>query len=109
MCASSSFELIYVSDTLTDATHIFDGLDMFPTHVAHMRLGRFVTLPAPWETLQNIASGNRSKLYSLALQWLKEDRDHRRELETNNGRKRRGAQRQEVSSFASIQQAISVL
>ncbi|TCD63870.1 CCR4-NOT regulatory complex component [Steccherinum ochraceum] len=82
--------------TILYATHIFDGLDMFPTHVAHMRFGRFVTLPAPWETLQNISNADRSKLYSVALQWLKEDRDYRRELENNKGRKRRGAQRQEV-------------
>lgn len=91
-------------DSAIDATHIFDGLDAFPTHVAHMRLGRFVTLPAPWETLQQTASGRTSRLYSIALQWLKEDREYRRELE-KQGRKRRGAQSQgpEASYFGSIE------
>lgn len=89
------------ADSRIDATHIFDGLDGFPTHVAHMRLGRFVTLPSPWDSLKDVASGNKSRLYSVALQWLKEDRDHRRELE-KSGRKRRGAQNQEVLYFRPI-------
>lgn len=84
-----------------DATHIFDGLDNFPTHVAHMRLGKFVTLPEPWESFTDVVSGSKSRLYSVALQWLKEDREHRRELE-NNGRKRRGAQKQDVSFHRGI-------
>lgn len=81
--------------TVLYATHIFDGLDTFPTHVAHMRLGKFVTVPAPWDSFKDVTTGNRSRLYSIALQWLKEDRDHRRGLE-NKGRKRRGAQNQDV-------------
>lgn len=99
MCAVLVFCTDIPIDSVIDATHIFDGLDAFPTHVAHMRLGKFVTLPSPWESFTDVATGNRSRLYSVALQWLKEDRDHRRELE-NNGRKRRGAQTQEVNPIS---------
>lgn len=80
----------------TDATHIFDGLDAFPTHVAHMRLGTFVTAPSPWPFPNVLTNGTATRLYSAALQWLRDDRDYRRELEVQ-GRKRRGAQSQEVS------------
>ncbi|KAG6336608.1 hypothetical protein ID866_2484 [Astraeus odoratus] len=77
--------------TILYATHIFDGLNSFPTHVAHMRLGYFVTEPAPWP-FSSTASVN---LYETALQWLKEDREHRRELE-EGGRKIRGARRNQA-------------
>jgi len=82
-----------------DATHIFDGLNNFPTHVAHMRLGSFVTPPSAWpivptSTLATQFSASTT-LYNVALQWLKEDRDHRRDLEIQ-GMKRRGARRDEV-------------
>ena len=79
-----------------DATHIFDGLDSFPTHVAHMRLGSFVTHPIPWPFTSSAASASRD-LYHTALHWLKEDREHRLELE-RQGRKTRGATRNEVSN-----------
>lgn len=80
----------------SDATHIFDGLNTFPTHVAHMRFGQFVSQPTPWlqdKTQSNLpppASG--STLHALALQWLKEDRAFRQQEETS-GRlsKTRGA------------------
>lgn len=82
-----------------DATHIFDGLDGFPTHVAHMRLGTFVTAPTPWPFPDVITNGTATRLYSAALQWLREDRDHRRGLEVQ-GRKKRGAKSQEVSTVS---------
>ncbi|KAH7914315.1 P-loop containing nucleoside triphosphate hydrolase protein [Hygrophoropsis aurantiaca] len=80
--------------TILYATHIFDGLNAFPTHVAHMRLGYFVTQPTTWPmgptgVLQPMS------LYNTALQWLKEDRDHRRELE-KQGRKARGPRKNDV-------------
>ena len=81
---------------MTDATHIFDGLDNFPTHVAHMRLGSFVTLPTAWPFPDVTTKGLNTRLYSVALQWLKEDRAHRAELE-KSGRKKRGAKTTEVS------------
>jgi CCR4-NOT complex subunit CAF16 len=82
-----------------DATHIFDGLNNFPTHVAHMRFGSFVTPSSAWPIIPTSPLAMQfppsTTLYNVALQWLKEDRDHRRELE-NRGRKRRGARRDEV-------------
>jgi hypothetical protein len=85
---------------LLDATHIFDGLNEFPTHIAHMRLGTFVKKPRPWfhalaeESSDNIA-GLDQTLFTIALQWLREDREHRGELE-KAGRRTRGARRGQV-------------
>lgn len=66
----------------------------FPTHVAHLRLGTFVQPPLPWN------KGDVS-LYDIALQWLTEDRAHRRELELE-GRKMRGAKRNAVRGFTLV-------
>lgn len=85
----------------TDATHIFDGLSGFPTHIVHMRFGEFLTEPIPWPPTSSssalVTQGSNSTLYHVALQWLKEDRIHRRELE-KAGKKTRGARRDEVSA-----------
>ncbi|KAG6861595.1 hypothetical protein C0995_014502 [Termitomyces sp. Mi166 len=82
-----------------DATHIFDGLNNFPTHVTHMRLGSVIEPPASWpiSSVSSLTSqfAPSTPLYAVALQWLKEDRDNRQELE-RNGRKRRGARREQV-------------
>ncbi|CAE7196644.1 unnamed protein product [Rhizoctonia solani] len=82
--------------TILYATHIFDGLNTFPTHVAHMRFGQFVSEPAPWlqqqtePGLPSPASG--STLHALALRWLKEDREFRRQEEVaGRSNKTRGA------------------
>lgn len=89
---------------LLDATHIFDGLNEFPTHIAHMRLGTFVKKPRPWpyalteQSLDNIVGGLDRTLFKIALQWLREDREHRRELE-KAGRKTRGARRGQVRTL----------
>ncbi|KAH8105031.1 P-loop containing nucleoside triphosphate hydrolase protein [Phellopilus nigrolimitatus] len=80
--------------TILYATHIFDGLDAFPTHVAHMRLGEFVGAPVPWPPSAP-APGPSATLHATALQWLTEDRAHRRELE-RGGRKLRGARRDQA-------------
>ncbi|PPQ63861.1 hypothetical protein CVT24_009487 [Panaeolus cyanescens] len=80
--------------TIVYATHIFDGLNEFPTHVAHMRLGTFVIPPSPWPFVDPQTSLPVT-LYSTALQWLKDDREHRRELE-KAGRKQRGARRDQT-------------
>lgn len=82
----------------SDATHIFDGLNAFPTHIAHLRFGKIVTEPTLWPLQPSStvsAAANKSTLYHVALQWLSEDRDYRRELE-KQGRKARGAKRDEV-------------
>ncbi|KAG8745707.1 CCR4-NOT regulatory complex component [Ceratobasidium sp. 414] len=71
--------------TILYATHIFDGLNNFPTHVAHMRFGSFVNQPAPWLQDQTQAEvpppSSGSTLHALALQWLKEDRAFRQQEE----------------------------
>jgi CCR4-NOT complex subunit CAF16 len=76
----------------TDATHIFDGLDGFPTHVAHMRDGSFVTNPVEWPAQPALASS----LHSLALQWLMKDRTIRTAAEATGERRKRGARTGEV-------------
>ncbi|EPT00803.1 hypothetical protein FOMPIDRAFT_1030243 [Fomitopsis schrenkii] len=90
--------------TILYATHIFDGLNNFPTHVAHMHLGTFLAQPTPWPITPDVYSktvavdlGPSPTLYALALQWLGEDRERRRELE-KHGRKKRGAKTVEVPS-----------
>ncbi|KIJ70498.1 hypothetical protein HYDPIDRAFT_105237 [Hydnomerulius pinastri MD-312] len=80
--------------TILYATHIFDGLNSFPTHVAHMRLGSFVTEPTAWPFASSGVPQTMA-LYHTALQWLKEDREHRLQLESQ-GRKSRGARKNET-------------
>jgi len=86
------------SATILYATHVFDGLNEFPTHIAHIRLGSFVMNPTPWPPSPiDPLWANRSVaadrgLFQIALQWLREDREHRRELE-KAGQKTRGARR----------------
>jgi len=80
--------------TILYATHIFDGLKDFPTHVAHIRLGSFVQQLTAWPP-SDVGSNNDNPLYDIALKWLIDDREHRRNLE-NQGRKVRGARRDEV-------------
>ncbi|KAF8609622.1 P-loop containing nucleoside triphosphate hydrolase protein [Ceratobasidium sp. AG-I] len=82
--------------TILYATHIFDGLNTFPTHVAHMRFGSFVTEPTPWlqdQTQPGLpAPSSGSTLHALALQWLKEDRTFRQQEEAaGRTRRTRGA------------------
>ncbi|CAE6535387.1 unnamed protein product [Rhizoctonia solani] len=82
--------------TILYATHIFDGLNTFPTHVAHMRFGQFVSEPAPWlqqQTEPGLPSpSSGSTLHALALRWLKEDREFRqREEAAGRLNKTRGA------------------
>jgi CCR4-NOT complex subunit CAF16 len=87
--------------TTLDATHIFDGLNEFPTHVTHMRLGNFVMNATSWplpSIVPQLGSNERapdSTLFQIALQWLREDREDRQELE-KAGRKTRGARRGQV-------------
>lgn len=83
-----------------DATHIFDGLNEFPTHVSHMRLGNFLRNATPWPLPSIIPQLGSSEapdctLFQIALQWLREDREDREELE-KAGRKTRGARRGQV-------------
>ena len=83
-----------------DATHIFDGLDDFPTHIAHMRLGSLVTEPSPWPITQESVLAAQfppaTTLFKVALQWLRKDKDYREALEKQGIKKTRGARRNEV-------------
>ncbi|EGG00619.1 uncharacterized protein MELLADRAFT_93120 [Melampsora larici-populina 98AG31] len=97
--------------TVLYATHIFDGLDTFPTHVCHLQLGATVApiaqewpldpnnpkhvVDIPTEIIQKMLDPNRigSKLLILALHWLTEDRKIRLALEAEGraGFRKRGA------------------
>jgi hypothetical protein len=62
-----------------------------------MRFGSFVTEPTLWPS--GFTDGQQAPtLYNTALQWLKEDRDYRRELE-KEGRKGRGPRNEVCSDF----------
>lgn len=104
--------------TVLYATHIFDGLDTFPTHLCHIQLGSTIPpSPLSWpikyttphltpsgtpslEVVPGIPQGTRekmedpnragSKLLELCLAWLGEDRVMRvsREIEMTGARKR---------------------
>ena len=64
-----------------------------------MRFGSFITAPVPWPITNDHVLKDTfpisTTLYDVGLQWLKDDRDFRRGLE-NQGRKLRGARRNEV-------------
>lgn len=78
--------------TILYATHIFDGIGGFPTHIAHMRDGSFVKNPQPWP-LAGMSSGSGS-LHDVALAWLREDREDRRVKERSGVLKKvRGARK----------------
>ena len=90
-----------IQTTPLDATHIFDGLNEFPTHITHMRFGSFAMNATPWPLPSIISHLNNSErapdttLFQIALQWLREDRELRQELE-KAGRKIRGPRRGQV-------------
>jgi len=84
------------NETIIYATHIFDALDPFPTHVCHLQLGRTTqTVPISWPITDDTAEGvpegilarindpNRagSRLLELSLAWLREDKLLRQRLE----------------------------
>ncbi|XAO25819.1 hypothetical protein I312_104649 [Cryptococcus bacillisporus CA1280] len=72
--------------TIVYATHIFDGLKKFPTKVCHIQLGS-----TPRELIAWPPEGKGSQeetLFELALGWLREDRDLRRQKEKEKGRVR---------------------
>jgi CCR4-NOT complex subunit CAF16 len=97
-CAERNATVLY-------ATHIFDGLDGFPTHVAHIQLGTTTQPePIPWPitsedvpgvpkgVLQDMENTNRagSRMLALALRWLKEDKQVRHEFEERGDLRARG-------------------
>ncbi|KAF5363676.1 hypothetical protein D9756_000647 [Leucocoprinus leucothites] len=88
--------------TILYATHIFDGLNDFPTHVAHMRFGTFVTEPSAWPITQESSLAAQfppaTTLFTVALQWLREDKAYREALEKQGFKKTRGARRNELTT-----------
>ena len=91
--------------TVLYATHIFDGLDAFPTHVVHIQLGTTtqpvpISWPIPSEDIPGVPKGvlaemeapdrSGSRMLALALRWLKEDREVRLELEKRGELRARG-------------------
>lgn len=113
--------------TIVYATHIFDGIHSFPTHLVHVQLGSTTTPhPLPWPiprgeqtpaevvkalpaSLQSsytdhAAAGADVSLLQLALGWLREDRILRQELEAERnivrGRsQRRGSETTDAKTF----------
>ncbi|KAJ3763183.1 P-loop containing nucleoside triphosphate hydrolase protein [Lentinula raphanica] len=71
-------ETINRGATVVYATHIFDGLNDFPTHIAHMRDGSFVLNPTPWPLSVDVENAELLKagstLHAIALHWLAADR-----------------------------------
>ncbi|KAH9824737.1 P-loop containing nucleoside triphosphate hydrolase protein [Melampsora americana] len=104
--------------TVLYATHIFDGLDTFPTHVCHLQLGATLApiaqewpldpnnsghvVDIPSELIKKMSDPNRvgSKLLILALHWLTGDRKIRLALEAEGqaGFRKRGAKDSTVPS-----------
>jgi hypothetical protein len=93
----------FIIPTLTsacaDATHIFDGLQAFPTHICHLQLGRTPNPIIHWPIKADgqHAAYKHSHLLEIALNWLKEDRDLRKAREKEQGKKTRGARKGDVS------------
>ncbi|KAL0565382.1 CCR4-NOT regulatory complex component [Marasmius crinis-equi] len=78
--------------TIIYATHIFEGIDDFPTHIAHMRDGTFVMSPTPWPIPDNSKS-----LHAIALEWIRDDRKTREQEEKDGTRRKvRGARSQDT-------------
>ncbi|GAA5862296.1 hypothetical protein JCM8547_007592 [Rhodosporidiobolus lusitaniae] len=94
--------------TILYCTHIFDGLDSFPTHLCHVQLGTTVApSPLAWplkdsegretvpsDVLARMDDPNRSgsKMLELVVHWLQEDKRKRIENELKEGGKvKRGA------------------
>lgn len=61
--------------TIVYATHILDNLVGWPTHLAHMHMGRVKEWGsmAKYDAVSDSYTGGNSKLGELVLKWLKED------------------------------------
>lgn len=94
------------SATIVYATHIFDGLGTWPTHIAHMSGGRILAvhkiteIPELIEFSKQTSDSGMSPLMRVVEKWLREDLKRRRE----EGRKfdqghREELVRKEVKTF----------
>jgi len=99
------------NSTILYATHIFDGLDSFPTHLCHLQLGSTIPpSPLPWPLPENSSlpeegkvpdevrdrmkreDRSGSRMLELALWWLGQDKQARiRKEEQEEGGRKRGA------------------
>lgn len=60
------------------ATHIFDGLMGWPSHIVHMHLGQVLEAETTAAVLDKYkSSGPNSQLLQVALKWLQQDLDAR--------------------------------
>ena len=94
--------------TIVYATHIYDHIETFPTHICHLRLGRtpdeMVTY-TPSSTIMEdsvAAEEKRGELLGIALKWLREDREVRRQRDKERGRERgakSGADTRDAKTF----------
>lgn len=78
----------------------FSGLDFFPTNIIHMRLGTLVSPPALWplnsSAFKTDDKHTGSTLHSVALNWLREDRQHRTQEEKAGRRTKSRGPKNEV-------------
>ncbi|WVR07403.1 hypothetical protein IAU60_004444 [Kwoniella sp. DSM 27419] len=72
--------------TIVYATHIFDGLRKFPTKICHMQLGATPRGLLTWPPANTKVE--EEELFTMALGWLREDRELRRAKEQAKGRVR---------------------
>lgn len=67
--------------TIVYATHIFDGLDDWPTHMAFIsdgKLPRFGPLDSYEDLSERLAAGTVAPLLRTIEAWMRKDRDARR-------------------------------
>ncbi|PWN96228.1 hypothetical protein FA09DRAFT_331468 [Tilletiopsis washingtonensis] len=104
--------------TIIYATHIFDGLSSFPTHILHMQMGRTTSsMPITWPPRADgvcqdalpvldesgsdadaLSEGERGTLLPTALAWLRADRELRIKTERESGNVKRGAKAGQVDT-----------
>lgn len=75
-------ETIERNCTIVYATHIFDGLANWPTHLLHMSLGRILETGSPAHFLSTLPESTdlntaNSRLLQLCLAWLTKDKEER--------------------------------
>lgn len=83
--------------TIVYATHIFDGLEHWPTHVAYMEGGSMVRFGA-WSSFPELAAGGR--LLHVIQAWLLEEKKRRRAAKKQQPQK--AAPQASASPFANL-------
>lgn len=83
-CAERGATIIY-------ATHIFDGMESWPTHMSYVEDGKMVT----GGTVASISELNQGrKLLHVVEAWLRAEKEKRRQAEKENGGKAAAPKRQ---------------